>query len=85
MLRRLNLEIQFLNIGIEEETMKAQKLLIPACILLMAAPAVANEHMEAISDWSDKQKQTVQEMVDQYGEPDGIMNSRVVWTDPEGD
>lgn len=67
--------------------MKVKNFLLPAAVM-MAGPAMADNHqdgMEAFSDWPDKQKETIRMMTEQYGEPDGVLDSRVVWSDPQGD
>lgn len=37
---------------------------------------------KAVGDWPQKQQDLVQEMVNKYGEPSGVMASRVVWEEP---
>lgn len=37
---------------------------------------------KAIGDWPQKQRDLVGEMVNKYGEPSGVMASRVVWDEP---
>lgn len=37
---------------------------------------------EAVGDWPQKQQDLVQEMINKYGEPSGVMASRVVWDEP---
>lgn len=37
---------------------------------------------KAVGEWPQKQQDLVQEMINKYGEPSGVMASRVVWDEP---
>lgn len=37
---------------------------------------------DVVRDWPQKQRDVVQKMIEQYGEPSGVMPSRIVWEEP---
>lgn len=53
------------------------------CALLFMPITFATAQNTA-TDWDDAQKKLIQEMTTKYGEPDGETDSRIVWTNPEG-
>lgn len=36
-----------------------------------------------VSDWPDKQRETAQEMMDEYGTPEGVTERRLIWYDAD--
>ncbi|MEX0619455.1 MAG: hypothetical protein WDZ76_07270 [Pseudohongiellaceae bacterium] len=60
---------------------------IPSALALALSTTVSAQGVsvgEAISEWPQGQQDTVQMMIEKYGEPSGATNDRVVWTESDG-
>lgn len=48
-----------------------------------SAPRAPGAAADAIADWPDAPKKVAGEMIQKYGQPDGVTASRLVWTDKQ--
>lgn len=65
--------------------MNAKPLFVSSLVALAVSNVQAQDASldQAIRAWPQAQQETVRMLVEQYGQPSGVMESRVVWTEPE--